>query len=868
MTNPIPQIPNETLNPNTTEHQQQCQEQEAPPPTLHSNPQSPKTLTVPDSDPDSAYPNEGEDTLMEDPIEIQHVDDPEPDATTASAAVRRGPKRKKMGAKRFAQERKSREKLQVLVETLKPIPFVPAKALDFESHKSLLQRLGLWDFVHVEFDSSIRGDLLAQLIASYVPSSRCSYVNGVRINVNRADLGRALKLPVKKVPAVVLIGEAGEEELGLGESVAFVSELVSNWMLLHDDTYIMPNEVLGYLNLIKEGHLEKVDWAGLIWNMLEKELKTPQLVNCYYASQLQCMIKTQHRELLEEAQKVEVEEGDEVKDEGEETEVKDEGEETEVKDEGEEAEVKDEGEDAEVKDEGEDAEVKDEGEDAEVKHEGEEAEVKDEGEDAEVKHEGDEAEVKDGVDGVELKNEAEVKDEGDEVEMKEEGDGVEVKDEELDDEEEEEEEDEEGVGDKVDGNGDVRMGGVDESRVLELEEHNIELSLGQDNVERVEVEKDHGGEQMMDFEQTKEEEPGMWLLDQKNSVGEPFLRACHSIDVKGMDCGQLKEDEGEEGEEQEDEDEDAEEDEHEGGFHLSPKCIPLEGMPSGTGSLIQAMEAAQMPFSSGIDLRDNSVGDFLSSRDDAQMISGSSLFGNGHKRDHGLDNSLNGSNKRVRSESPWNSKPVDFEMCMEQIEHWMEKARMMYAAKDQACEESRMNQQLFLNELQKRDNVIEHFHKAKMEDGHKREVEVYRFEKELFMMTSLVDGYRKALKETQKAFAEYRARCPQADEPLYKDVPGSGGLVLSVMELEKERLKKEEEERAKLREFLSDFEKKSRDIEGAWFGKLEGHLSRVESLGNRLLAFEDQVKHLNEVNAKRKVSGPAECTPTSEGKTA
>ena len=63
-----------------------------------------------------------------------------------------------------------------------------------------------------------------------------------------------------------------------------------------------------------------------------------------------------------------------------------------------------------------------------------------------------------------------------------------------------------------------------------MEEHRIELSLGQDNnVERVEMEKEQGGEeQMMDvsFEQSKEEEmPGMWLLDQKNCVGMELMRS-------------------------------------------------------------------------------------------------------------------------------------------------------------------------------------------------------------------------------------------------------------------------------------------------------------------------------------------------------
>ncbi|KAL2328142.1 hypothetical protein Fmac_021569 [Flemingia macrophylla] len=752
--------PDQTLNPNAAD---QC------PPPPHPDPQ---TLTISDPAPSladppplSPNPSQPQDQKIFHPDIIPGLadDHPEPDSPASPAAVvgggaaKRPPKRKRPFHRRSAQERKFREKLQVITETLKPVPFAPAKNLDFEKHKSLLQRLGLWDFVHIEFDSALRGDLLAQLIASYVPSSRCSYVNGVRINVNRADLGRALKLP-RKSPAGASSSAAAAAETAepfdLAEAAGFFEEFVETWMLLHpDDAYVVSDDVPGCLSLIKEGNFEKVDWAGLIWSMVDKELKAPQLVNCYYAPHLQHLIKVQHEELLEAA----VEEVNVVK------------------------------------------------------------------------------------------------------------------------EEEEEEEEEE-----VDGSGDVKMGDADESEVRELEEHNIELSLGQDNVvERVEEEKEQGGEeQMMDmaFEPAKEEEHGMWLMNQKNCVAESFLRPCHGGNVKSGECEQTKEDDGEDGHEQdeeeeeedeEEEEEDGEEDEHEGGFNLSAKCIPFEGMSSGNGSLM--MEAAQMPFGSGIDLRDNPVGDFLSARDDPQMIAGSSLFGNGHKRDNmGLDNhmshhSLNGSNKRMRSDSPWNSKPMDFESCMEQMEHLMGKARMIYATKDQACEESTVNQQLLISELQKRDTLIDHLHKAKLEEVQKRQMEVYRFEKELYMMQSLVEGYRKALKETRKAFAEYRAHCPQGDEPLYKDVPGSGGLVMTVMELEKERLKKEAEERAKLRDLMRDFENKCTDLESIWFGKLEGHMSSVESLSNKLLCMEDRVR---ELKAQWKVSEPIECAPTTEEETA
>ncbi|XP_028807814.1 uncharacterized protein LOC114762488 isoform X2 [Neltuma alba] len=1010
MSSPNPQIADDALpsqNPSLVGHQQ-CEDQQ----NMHFDSQSSKTLIVDDQDPenltqqDASNPEEvaqesenPRDSLVEVQTDTQNGDDV--DATSvlsprhadtsvsvSETSARRGPKRKRMGHKRTAQEKKSREKFQVLVETLKPIPFVPVKTLDFTSHETLLRRLGLWDFVHIEFDRNIRSDLVAQLIAGYTPPSRSSYVNGMRIMVNRADLGRALRLPVKK-PVVT---DDVLETLDLAESISFIEEVVSNWMLLHEDAYIMPTEVLTFTKMIKEGHLEKVDWAGLIWQMVEKELKNPQLVNCYYASHLQQLIKVQREEFLREEPKVVIG----VKDEEEEEEEDDDGggdlkmsgvedgsgdlklggaedgggdpKSGGVEDGGGYAKlggVEDGGGDLKsggVNDGGGDLKLgRAEDGDGDSKMGGAEdggGHTKmggaEDGSD-DLKMGGAEdgrgdlkmGRAEDGCGDLKMDR---AEDGGSDLKMggAEDGSG----DSKMGGAEDGSGDSkmggaDDGMGDSKmcgaddgsgdskmggagdgsgdskmgragdgsgdskmggaddgsgdlkmggadDGSGDLKMGGVDDSdfrmggvncgqRAQELEEHNIELSLGQDNVEKVEVEKEQDvGEHIMnveefkekeprqwlldrkdnsivmDIEELKEEEPGQWLLDRKNNVGEPFLRQCSFSDVKeegeGPDGGE------DEGEEEEEEEEEVEEDEHEGGYHLPSKCISLEGMSS--GSLMHAMEAGQMPFNSGIELRDNSIGDFLTSREDGQMLSGTSLFNNGHKRDIGQDNnnshhSLNGTNKRLRSDSPWNAKPVDFEMCMEQIEHWMGKARMMYGAKEQSCEDLNMNQQLLLNELQKRNSMIDNLHKANMDESQKRQMEVYRLEKELYMMSNLLDGYRKALKETQKAFAEYRARCPQADEPLYKDVPGSGGLVLSVMELEKERLKQEEEQRMK----RLMIEKKLKDFEGGWITKLEDHLNGIELLGNRLLVIEDQVKDLN---AKCKVSDPPECPPSEE----
>ncbi|XP_054817134.1 uncharacterized protein LOC129316786 [Prosopis cineraria] len=111
------------------------------------------------------------------------VSSPQTVDSVAATACHRGLKRNKLNPELSTDE----EKLLVLVKSLKPIPFIPSEALDFKSRESLLRRLGLWDFVHVEFDTSIRSGLLAQLMANYTPNLRGGYVNGIKIMVNRED---------------------------------------------------------------------------------------------------------------------------------------------------------------------------------------------------------------------------------------------------------------------------------------------------------------------------------------------------------------------------------------------------------------------------------------------------------------------------------------------------------------------------------------------------------------------------------------------------------------------------------------------------------------------------------------------------------
>lgn len=646
------------------------------------------------------------------------------------------------------------KKLQTLKENLKPVPFFPSKILDFDRHEKLLRRLGLWDFVHIEFDRDLRVDLIAQLIATYDSKLRASYVNDFRIAVNRADLGRALKLPLKKDKGSVAVVDGMDLDVDplSEESISFLEDFVSIWVLLHEDTWIMPNEVLSWTKAIKDGHPEKVDWAGLFWFMVEKELtQGDQLVDCYYAAHLQYLIKSQREQVLfsEEPEKVEFE--------------------------------------------------------------------------------------------------------------------VDVK-----------EEDECGNEDNA------RDGGSIEARELDgalQGELNIELTLGQDlgqkeevkDVEMMDVEEEHKEEKE---EEEEEEEKKQWPFGERADANEPLLQRCKMQEPVSLDNDEEKKENHElandidndnDNDDGEEEEEGAERHEVEDGFDVMPGDDTLVG-DGLTGNLLQTMESTQIAFTSQGQLHDQSSVELLTSRD--EMHTGGPFFGSGSKREIEIEpdvahHSLNGSNKRLRIDDAWDEKPLDFGSCMEQMQQLMMKARMMYEAKEQNEEQFNINQQIILNELHKRDSVIEHLHKSKCEEIQKRDGDICRLERELFMMGNILDGYRKALKETQKQFSEYRKKFQLPEEPYYKDA-GPGGLMLSGAEMEKLRLKQEEETRSNCL-FL---EQKAKEAEEEYVGQFENFIDKVQMLDKRLMGLEDMVKDLRNMSPKSKVPESEDKAPESEDKIA
>nr|GMC70411.1 probable serine/threonine-protein kinase kinX isoform X1 [Ipomoea batatas] len=688
---------------------------------------------------------------------------------------RRAPKRKK--GKFYAKKQQAIDKkLSTLLGSLNPIPFVPSKILDFSKHEKLMKQLGLWEFVHIEFDQNIRVDLVAQLVASYDPRLRCSYVNERRIQVSRADLGRALKLHVKKEKggANLLEGVDLDGESLPDESVAIIEDFVSNWVLLHEDAWIMPSEVLNWTKFIKDKHPEKVDWAGLFWFMVEKELiRGEKLEDCYYAAHLQCLIKSQREVLFsEEPDKGQNEEGLL----GEETEK--------------------------------------------VQHEsrllhgegllGEETEK--------AQHESrllhGEGLLVEETEKVQHESRLFIEEPADVEEVKEVDVGA--------------------------WESDVKVGGVAEGQEegTLIKELNVELTLGQDvheiemgqDVQEMEDVKDA---EMMDFEEHVEEE------QEEGEERGPFLQKCMK---EGMS---LDENEQTEGENEELEEED-EEQEGEDGLAIPPMVDPLGvGGDGHAENYLEAMETTQIALDSHGHLPFQSSVDILASRTD--LNSGGTFFDHGGKRGAEHDDVIGshslGGNKRLRMDSPWDNKSLDFGTCIEQMEQLMTRAKMLYEAKEQNEQDCNMYNQYLSAEVQKRDHVINSLHK----ETQKRDQQIFRLERELFMMGNILEGYRKALKNTHVAFAEYRLHAQLPEEPVYKDA-GPGGLVLSTTEIEKIRCAQEEEYRSN----CLMLELKAKEVEEDYVTEFEMHMNKVLALDNRLTILSDNMKELKEMHDNMK----------------
>ncbi|CAL9205652.1 unnamed protein product [Musa hybrid cultivar] len=716
-----------------------------PPETLLPHPSSPQEN--PQSQSPATKSDKGEE-VSEDPAAADTEED-EPQLTMSPAAARptdvaavdlpaapprpsplpRKPPAKRKKALSSKQRAAAKQKLALLTAGFRPVPFPSDHAgadVDLAVHEPLFRALALWDFAHLPLDRDVRTDLLIPLIAYYDPPNRRSFVQDLRITVSRADLARALMLPVKKDKTGFSESGAADpnpEMYSREESAAAVLGFMSGFMLFpfQDDACILPAEVMAAHLLVKEGQPHKVDWAGLMWMLVEKELlEAPKSAVCHYASHLQCLMKHQQPRLFQEAEcKLEpvpepVPEAENLED----------------------------------------------------------AAIAEEEDDAEDVTEDDAARIRSSDDVVDVAG----------------------------------------------------------------EKHEPGLTLGL------------GGDLDMtnDFEQFKEGEE-QWLREEDNGGTEQCLRRCNSAGVRSMEFENLCKEDGEgRGEE---------------GYidDLSARYASLDRLTSfdrlTSTDLLQVMDNVNISYGQPMNPLLSS-GEFLTMSTDAHKnihldpSHGRPYFvGNNGKRqisevDDEDDNdddpqrfSQNNQQKRFRSGGIWESTSSELDAILEQVELDVGKARMVYAEKEQA----RMNAQLQLqcmNEmLQQKDRVIQSLEKTRVEEQQKWHLEACRYEHEINVMANLVIGYKKALREIRGAFAEYRKKYPRGDEPLYHVVVGSGGLVLSAKELERQRFEKEEEIRRTAMEMINGFEKE-------WMLKLEHYDSSVVILFGRMVELKEKMELL------------------------
>lgn len=571
------------------------------------------------------------------------------------------------------QRATAERKLEILSNIFRPVPFSPAKTLNFFAHEILFRSLGLWDFAHLELDREVRSDFLVHLIAYYDSSSRRSYVNGARVSVSRCDLARALSLPIKK--------EKANSFECIDEDGSVLLEFISNYMPYGDDMCILPPEIMQATQLVKDKEPQKVDWAALMWLLVEKDISEASKSGvCHCASHLQRLIKYQQPQLFHSKQEPVLE----------------------------------------------------------CVVEGQEEEVS--VVEAVLSMSNDKVNV------VEIEVAvAKEDDDCDDINV--------MKMQSLED-----------------------LGNV----VSEKDIGELGLTLGvEENV-------------MEGFEEDKVGDDDEWPEEGENEGFEHCLRQCNSRASVDIEFENLtKHGQGS----------------REMGYveDLSAKFPNFGRMSS--SDLLQAMENTNnmsIPYDQQLDSFNGGSGDFLtmgaeSNKDILSHGTNGSLYpGNNGKRQAEENHFEHNLQKRIRSSEPWGNLPLSFDESMECVLTNVERIKLLYAEKDQKMANMQM-QIPYLNQmLQEKEQTIRSLRLMIEEQQHWRMV-VRHYEHELSLMTQMLLGYKKALKETRNSFSEYRKKCSQDDEALYRDVPGTGGLVLSAREFEKHLSeKKVEDERQEL----------------------------------------------------------------------
>lgn len=292
---------------------------------------------------------------------------------------------------------------------------------------------------------------------------------------------------------------------------------------------------------------------------------------------------------------------------------------------------------------------------------------------------------------------------------------------------------------------------------------------------------------------------------------------------------------------------------------FSDKLGSLHGMES--TNLLQAMNSIPTTYNGTENAHDLPSGEFLAMGADAHkngvdLGTGSSFFfGNNGKRHIGDIDGYNdqmqvqqqflqgNQQKRMRncnnSVSPGSSffnakfsKPMQ-EMLFE--------ASMYCEQKERECQEALSHKQYMTSVLQEKDTIIQSLNSARFEQENKYQAKLRCFEYDLNVMGQLVSGYKKALKQSRDSFSEYRKKFP-SNKFRYHDVPSSGGLVVSINELERKRLEEEQQKLAAANEMIENFQLD-------WFSKPDDWMEQINFLCSRT---EELAKEIDLLKEKRK----------------
>ncbi|KAM0906241.1 hypothetical protein ACQ4PT_016919 [Festuca glaucescens] len=289
---------------------------------------------------------------------------------------------------------------------------------------------------------------------------------------------------------------------------------------------------------------------------------------------------------------------------------------------------------------------------------------------------------------------------------------------------------------------------------------------------------------------------------------------------------------------------------------FSEKLGSLHGMES--TNLLQAMNSIPAAYNGTENAHDLPSGEFLAMGADAHkngvdLGTGSSfLFGNNGKRHIGDIDGYNdqmeahqqflqgNQQKRARNcNNSVSSGSAFFNANIsDPIHTLLLKASISYEQKDREIQEALSQKQYMANLLQEKDTIIQTLNSARFEQENKYQAKLRYFEHDLNVMGQLVSGYKKALKQSQASFSEYRKKFP-SNKFRYHDVPNSGGLVVSVNELERKRQEEEQQKLAAANEMIEDFQRE-------WFSKAEDWTNQIAFLGSNIEELAREIDLLKE----------------------